>query len=465
MKRIFLGISFFLAFSMAVMAKDMFHIKFKEHTGSYTWFTGEKIPAKEIDIDLWIGEKALALIIEDGKYIVDNENRCMILLNTKHKTYLKLPLPLDLKAHLNDYALLRYQHYWMRFSVYDVPTSGSVKETGECRTILGKECTAFKKITVGKDELSRFESTSTVWATTDVPFDLAAYDELNACLQSFLEYNNSTEFNDELKKIKGFPLLEETETARGQIKTKTTYEVVEWGSKKVPVGMFSLPGDYFQKNAVSYDELITGRIGAAPKELSREKKGVYSVLEKLQRGFIERDTSIVEEWVDDLFTDDVYCIGTDAPFPNMWEWRRGRKAAIEIFRADWLYWGDVKLYLETADISVEGNAGWAAVFATNTRRPGTKGYRDAETIRQAIVRVINDKINRDEWSTRRRLYEVIHDASWALVEYERTTEFIYPMQRTFGFIKRDGKWKIKQWHWQNPSEGIPLLKLIKHENR
>ena len=31
---------------------------------------------------------------------------------------------------------------WMRFSVYDVPTSGNVKETGEYKTILGKECTA-----------------------------------------------------------------------------------------------------------------------------------------------------------------------------------------------------------------------------------------------------------------------------------------------------------------------------------
>lgn len=84
-------------------------------------------------------------------------------------------------------------------------------------------------------------------------------------------------------------------------------------------------------------------------------------------------------------------------------------------------------------------------------------FRDEETIRQAIVRVINDKINHDDWSTRRRLYEVIHDASWALVEYERTTDFIYPKQLIFGFIKRDGKRKIKQWHWQNPSEGFHFL--------
>lgn len=465
MKRIFLLASFFLAFSLAAMAEDGFHIRIKEYTGPYTWFTGEKIPAKKISIDLWIGEKALALIMEEGKYIVDNGNHCMILLNTKHKTYMKLPLPLDLKGHLDDYALLRYQHYWMRFSVYDVPNSGSVEETGEYKTIQGKECTRFKKITVGKDELSRFESTSIVWATTDVPFNLAAYNELNVYLQAFLEYNNSKEFNDELKKIKGFPLLEETEISRGPIKAKTIWEVAEWERKKVPAGMFSVPGAYFQKTAISYDELMTRRIGAAQEQLGREEKGVYSVLEKLQKGFTERDTSIVEEWVDDLFTEDVYCIGADAPFPNMWEWRRGRKAAIEIFRADWLYWGDFKLYMETADISVEGNAAWAAVFATNTRKPGMKRYRDAETLRQAIVRVINDKVNRDEWSTRRRLYEVIYDASWALVEYERAKEFICPMQLTFGFIKRDGKWKIKQWHWQNPSEGIPLLKLIKLENR
>ena len=197
-----------------------------------------------------------------------------------------------------------------------------------------------------------------------MPFDLAAYDDLDGFLQNFLDYNNSNEFNNELRKIKGFPLLEGTETARGRTKMKTIREVVEWGRKKVSSGTFSVPGGYFQKNVLSYDELLSGRIGAVPKEMSREEKEITSVLERLQKGFIERDTSIVEEW-----------------------------------------------------------------------------------------------------PTQRRLYEVIHDAAWALVEYERTAEFIFPMQLTFGLVKRDAKWKIKQWHWQNPSKGIPLLKLIKHENR
>lgn len=464
-RRFFLSVSFILAVAIAGIAEDGFYVNMKERTEAYTWFTGENVAAKEIDEILWIGENRLALICEDVKYIVDNENHCVILLNTKHKTYLRLPLPLDLKAHLDDYTLLRYQHYWMRFSVYDVLTTGSVKETGDSRTMLGTECKGFEKITIGKDALSSFRSKATVWATTDVPFDLAAYDDLDGFLQSFLGYNNSDEFNDELKKIKGFPLLEETETARGRIEIKTIREVVEWGSKKVPIGMFSVPGGYFQKHVISYDELISGRIGSIPKEMNQEEKEVISVLERLQKGFTERDTSIIEEWVDDLFTEDVQCIGADAPFPNMWEWRKGRKAAIEIFRADWLYWGDFKMYLETADISVEGEAAWIAMFATNTRRPGATGYRDAETMRQAIVGVIDNKINREEWSTQRRFYEVIHDAAWALVEYERTAEFICPMQLTFGLVKRGGKWKIKQWHWQNPSEGIPLLKLIKHENR
>ena len=102
------------------------------------------------------------MICEDVKYIVDNENHCLILLNTKHKTYLKIPLPLDLKVHLDDYALLRYQHYWMRFSVYDVLATGSVKETGDSKTMLEKECKGFEKITIGKDALSSFRSTATV---------------------------------------------------------------------------------------------------------------------------------------------------------------------------------------------------------------------------------------------------------------------------------------------------------------
>jgi len=40
------------------------------------------------------------------------------------------------------FSLKMRRSSWMRFSVYDVPTSGNVKETGEYKTILGKECTA-----------------------------------------------------------------------------------------------------------------------------------------------------------------------------------------------------------------------------------------------------------------------------------------------------------------------------------
>jgi len=63
------------------------------------------------------------------------------------------------------------------------------------------------------------------------------------------------------------------------------------------------------------------------------------------------------------------------------------------------------------------------------------------------------------------LYEVIHDASWGLVEYERSEEFVWPLRLTMGLVKQDDRWPIRQMHWSYPGEGYPLLKLIEYEKR
>lgn len=46
MKRIFLSVSFLLALAIVGIAEDGFYVNIKERTESYTWFTGENIPAK-----------------------------------------------------------------------------------------------------------------------------------------------------------------------------------------------------------------------------------------------------------------------------------------------------------------------------------------------------------------------------------------------------------------------------------
>ncbi|MFB0519381.1 MAG: hypothetical protein ACETWC_08895 [Acidobacteriota bacterium] len=465
MKRIIilLLISCVFTISLEGNAQKSFYVKVRQHTDAYTHYTGQTIPERDVDIEIWMSDKAVTFISGDNKFIVDLGNNLMILSNTKYKTFIKLTLPLDLKSHLNEYALLRYQTYWMRFYVYGLAT-GNVEESEETRYILGRECKGYEKNIESTAEYANFKSKATIWASADVPFDLEAFNKMNAYLQNFLEFNNSAKLNDELKKIKGFPFLEETSRTRGSMTIKTTSEVIELSSKTPPDDIYSVPPDYYQKDKISFDELVNGSIGPIKKELTADEKEVFAILKELKEGYIKRDVSIAQEWVKSIIAKDFHLVGTNATFPRSGEWLKGSEAA-KIFESDFRYWGDVALYIDEAEISVEGDGAWVALFATVTRKPGMEPrYRDAETIRKTILNIINAKAEKD-WSSKRILQEIIHDASWALVEYERSPEFIWPIRITANLVRREGKWLIKQMHWSFPGEGYPIVRLIRHENR
>ncbi|MFC1725665.1 DUF4412 domain-containing protein [candidate division KSB1 bacterium] len=446
-----------ITLSSSVMAQKDTYLKIKEHTESYTTFFGKKIPEKDETIKIWIGGNSMAIITSETKYVIDLDNNIMILVNTKYETYIEMPLPLDLKSHLDEYALLHYQTYWMRFHIYDL-TSGIVEETAEFHKILGRKCKKYKKITKYGNR-----SVSTIWATTDVSFNLEVYNKMTSYLRMILEYDYTDKFKGEMKKIEGFPLLEEKIVRKEGAEVKTTKKVIEIKRRNRPADLYSIPGDYSKKDKISYKELKNGNLGPVRAELTGDKKEVFTVLWKLQDGYIKRDTTILEEWIDDLFAENFYIVGTEAPYPESWEWRGERNAAIEIFKGDWKYWGDVKMYLDEAFISVEDNSAWVAMLATVSRLPGKDPrYRDAETMRKAVLNVIDDKTKMD-WPSRRILYEIIHDASWALVEYERSPDFVWPIRITLDLLKRNGKWLIKNTHWSYTGEGYPLIRFIKYK--
>jgi len=126
---------------------------------------------------------------------------------------------------------------------------------------------------------------------------------------------------------------------------------------------------------------------------------------------------------------------------------------------------NMKMYIDEAAILVHEKSAWVSLFATVTRKPGMEPrYRNDETIRKAILNVLNGKMAQD-WSSKRKLLELIHDASWALVEYERSPEFTWPIRITIGLIRINGKWLMKQMHWSHPAEGYPIMRLIKRDNR
>ena len=92
-------------------------------------------------------------------------------------------------------------------------------------------------------------------------------------------------------------------------------------------------------------------------------------LRALRDGYLKRDVNAIDGFMTDLFphTDSVQVFGADAN-----EWNRGFDAVSKFIRNDWAKWGDVKLNVEDATVSAQGDTAWVALngrveFSSNKR--------------------------------------------------------------------------------------------------
>jgi len=106
--------------------------------------------------------------------------------------------------------------------------------------------------------------------------------------------------------------------------------------------------------------------GDAPDATRQE---VLARLRALRDGYLKRDVNAIDGYMTDLFphTDSVQVFGADAN-----EWNRGFDAVSKFIRNDWAKWGDVKLNVEDATVSAQGDTAWAALngrveFSSNKR--------------------------------------------------------------------------------------------------
>ena len=193
---------------------------------------------------------------------------------------------------------------------------------------------------------------------------------------------------------------------------------------------------------------------------SQSKKDIVRILDRLQEGYSKRNISTVSSWVNELFYEEVTILGTNGVKPGDFEWRTGLKAAEEMFENDWKNWGDVKLNLEDSEIDVEENAAWVAMQATVTRLTADSEIHSSGASRKRSLQRIKEYTERD-WTSTRILYEVIHDASMILTQYERGDVFIWPIRITLGLLKKEDCWKIRQVHFSFPGRGFPNVRIEK----
>jgi hypothetical protein len=185
------------------------------------------------------------------------------------------------------------------------------------------------------------------------------------------------------------------------------------------------------------------------KKLSDEKRKIIQVLERFQEGYTERDTSILDGYADELFTADIFIIGTGAS-----EWPNGINEVKKLIKSDWEHWGYLKINVEDAIVSTHNDVAWFAVQGTLTYKFDSEEY----IFQRYGIRDIRRILDQNK-SNKLKLIEIVQDASDLLREVELTgTQFVYPIRVAGSLLKEKGKWKFKQMVFSYPYPRNLILK-------
>ena len=191
-----------------------------------TEFYGEdnSLQSKEVGIDeLWTRENEAAQLSNQRVSYLNTGTNQLIIIDLQFNAYISTSLPLKLENILQEGKLLEYQKETI---------TGTVTPLKETRVILGLKCQGYQVTMIRKKPGSDpTQDKMTVWATTDVPFDIKPHDQLLDNLR--ILYNRDEKLRGELKTIKGLQMRIENPRTRDGKEITYISEVVEI-SRKLP---------------------------------------------------------------------------------------------------------------------------------------------------------------------------------------------------------------------------------------
>jgi hypothetical protein len=115
--------------------------------------------------------------------------------------------------------------------------------------------------------------------------------------------------------------------------------------------MLEIPHQEFQEDPTMY---LYDRGNASP----AIRTGVLEQLEHFQKGYTMRDTSILDSYMEQLFSkENMLILGT---MPG--EIYSGYEEAADLVSSDWLYWGDVYMLTESSNISASDSVAWFSMI-------------------------------------------------------------------------------------------------------
>jgi hypothetical protein len=233
---------FFMAIS-AFAAEDLY-IKTRNHTDEIS--VGEQHqPATDTLGEQWIGKGEVAFISPENTIILNTGKNTIDLIYPATKVYVESALPLDFIGLLPPEIVPVVKN--MNLSI-------AVSTTGKTKMLKEKLCREYN-LTINSNAAPLIKMI--VYATTDIPFDLKNYMEVQSSMfkTQMIGFNEAS--RKELAKIKGVWMASDTTVESMGNTAHSTTEVIEIVRKNAPAGTYAVPPGYTRKEKLSLEDLET----------------------------------------------------------------------------------------------------------------------------------------------------------------------------------------------------------------
>lgn len=181
---------------------------------------------------------------------------------------------------------------------------------------------------------------------------------------------------------------------------------------------------------------------------------IRATLQEFQDGYTARDPARLDDFMT-LFApnDEIELIGIGAAKRGATEWFEGRTRIREIVESDWRYWGDVRLDVEGAKITVHGATAWLSTTGTVTQ---TQAFDTAIEFHLNDMKAILDQ---EGLSADEKLMEATHYGMRRLRERAKGLGYSWPFTFTAVLVKTEPAagdaassplWRIHTIHWAMP---------------
>jgi len=236
-----LCILFSLVLVLAAFAGADIYVKSKTHTDAFA-VMGQSQPAKDETAEQWFGDDQFAAITPGLSIVVDMKKNMLYWINHGNKTYLESPLPFDF-AKIVDPQMAQMMSQMMKMTVTVTPNS-------QTKTIGQWKCSGYDVAI----NMMMMPMKMSVWASTDVPFDLDKFMKLYAnVIKAQLRLDDAA--IQEMMKVKGYWIATETNAEIMGAKMHNTTEVIEISKKSPDASVYSVPAGYAKKDKLTMQDM------------------------------------------------------------------------------------------------------------------------------------------------------------------------------------------------------------------